>query len=95
MRTLLVTCTILSLLITGYCYLEYKMPLAQWTKVLNELKLAGLDGDPVFRDRVRWSIVGAQTTWPLLLGATVVQNILLITLTWLTFRRTARLIRRR
>jgi hypothetical protein len=84
MRALLVISTILSLLTTAYCYFEYQMPHAQWSKVLSELLHAGIK-DPDVVSRIRWGILGAQTTWKPLLVITSVQSGLLLALTFYTF----------
>ena len=86
MRTLLVICTILSLLITAYCLFEYQLPRSQFTKALSDLKSAGID-DPDLVSRIRWDIIGVQTTWRPLLILTFVENILMIAVTICSFRR--------
>jgi hypothetical protein len=80
MRWLLLISTVLSLLTTGYCFFEYQMPHAQLSKVLSELKLAGVN-DPERVDRIRWAILGVQTTWKPLLALASVESILMVGLT--------------
>lgn len=79
MKTLVLVCMLLSLFITAYCFFERELPYAQYTKVLSDLKTAGIN-DQELIDRVRWDIVGVRTTWPPLLIATILQNALLVIL---------------
>ena len=85
MRALLTICTILSLLITAYCLFEYQLPRSQFTKALSDLKLAGID-DPDLVSRIRWDIIGVQTTWRPLLFLTFLENFLMIALTIYSFK---------
>jgi hypothetical protein len=56
------------------------MPHAQFSKVLSELKQAGIkDADAV--SRIRWDIIGVQTTWKPLLVITSAHSILMLVLT--------------
>jgi hypothetical protein len=77
---LLAICTGISLLITAYCFLEYQLPYSQYAKVLSELKAAGIN-DKELIARIRWSILGVQTTWKPLFALTLLQNGLLCGLT--------------
>ena len=86
MRVALVISTLLSLLTTAYCFFEYQMPNAQWSKVLSELKQAGIT-DPDITSRIRWSIVGVQGTWKPLLAITSIQSIVALTATVYAFTR--------
>jgi len=85
MRALLTICTILSLLITTYCLFEYQLPRSQFTKVLSDLKLAGID-DPDLVSRLRRDIIGVQSTWRPLLFLRFTENILMIALTIYSFK---------
>jgi hypothetical protein len=80
MKTLATACVLLSLFITAYCFFEREvLPGAQYTKVLSDLKTAGIN-DKELIERIRWSILGIRTTWPPLLFATLCQNALLVIL---------------
>lgn len=79
MKTLTIVSLFLSLVITAYCFLEYQLPQAQYAKVLSDLMAAGIK-DQELLERVRWSIVGVQTTWIPLFIATLCQNVLLLIL---------------
>ena len=78
-KALVLACTILSVLIEAYCRIEYELPHAQYTKVLAELKSAGIN-DPDVIERIHWSIVGVQTTWTPLFIALACQTTLLVIL---------------
>jgi hypothetical protein len=84
MRAILVISTILSLQTTAYCFFEYQMPHAQFSKVLSHVEQAGIT-DPEVLSRIRWSIVGVQTTWKPLLVITSVQSVLTLALTIYAF----------
>jgi hypothetical protein len=77
MKTLTIVCLFLSLVITAYCFFESQLPHAQYAKVLSDLKTAGIK-DQELIERVRWSIVGVQTTWLPLIVATLFQNVLIL-----------------
>jgi hypothetical protein len=80
MKALATACVLLSIFITAYCYVEREvLPHAQYTKVLSDLTTAGIT-DQELRDRIRWSILGVRTTWPPLLAAAFIQNVLLVIL---------------
>jgi len=79
MKTLATTCLLLSLFVTGYSFLERELPYSQYTKVLSDLKTAGINDQELIQ-RVRWSIIGVRTTWPPLLVAAILQNALLVIL---------------
>jgi hypothetical protein len=80
MKTLATICVLLSLFITAYCFVERQiLPEAQYTKVLSELKAAGIN-DKELIERVRGGILGVRTTWPPLLFAAILQNVLLVIL---------------
>jgi hypothetical protein len=80
MRALLIISTILSALTTAYCFFEYQMPHAQLSKVLSELQQAAVN-DPERLERIRWAILGVQTTWKPLLVLASLQSILMIGVT--------------
>ncbi len=85
MRKALTVCTILSLLISAYCYFEHNLPYSQFAKVKSELNAAGVD-DKELIERIRWSIVGVRGTWwPILILASI-ENTLMIMLTIFSFR---------
>ena len=86
MRITLSVCTILSLLITAYCFFEYQLPHSQFTKVLSDLRQAGVN-DQELVSRIRWDIIGIQGTWWPLLLLTSVESILLIALTYHSFKK--------
>jgi hypothetical protein len=79
MTKLLALCTSISVAITAYCFLEYQLPHAQFTKVLSDLKMSVNDKELI--ERVRWDILGVQTTWKPLFALTLAQNVLLVILT--------------
>jgi hypothetical protein len=80
MKKLLALSSAVSIAITAYCLLEYQLPHAQYTKVLAELKMAGVN-DKETIERIRRSILGVQTTWKPLLALALSENILLLALT--------------
>jgi len=82
-------CTILSFLITAYCFFEYQLPGAQLTKVLSDLHQAGVN-DQELVSRIRLDIIGVQGTWWPLLIFTSVENILLLALTVHSFKKSER-----
>jgi hypothetical protein len=87
MRTTLTVCTVFSLLITAFCFFEYQLPQSQFMKVWSELNQAGVN-DHELIDRIREDIIGVQETWWPLFILTSVQNILLLTLTVHSFKKT-------
>lgn len=77
MKPLVIASLLISLFITAYCYLEYQLPHSQYLKALSDLKTAGVTDKELIK-RIRWDILGVQTTWTPLLVANVVQNMLLV-----------------
>jgi hypothetical protein len=80
---------LISILLTFCVTFDHVIPQSQYTKVLADLKQAGVN-DPELIKRVHWSITGAPTATRLTLALSLVQNVVLfavVGLLWPVWKR--------